>query len=362
MSYNICSSTWGGYPLRYLSIAQHNSLGSWNVFLSPFNSFATAKCPPDIVCLQDPPFWRSRLPSFPNYTSFAPPAGSGRKLKVALYISTFLLAQATVLSAFFDRPDVAALDLFGVDLFGKSFSHFRILNIYNLWTNSNSQMTASPLIAFPDLSHPTLVVGDFNIHHPLPDPLRPHSAEELATFFPYFSRMAELGFGLLNQPGVYTRFPLGGAGRPSVLDLSFASHSLLPFCEAWDTPFPSTGSDHVPVQIKLSHPFSSPPLFSPNWSLIDWLSLEPLLKDVVVPLPPALPTRLSLEALFDRHLSLLTTLLTSHTPTKHPSYRSKPLLSLLLSLLTKEFYSATSKAGSSHLPLDRANANLSKRG
>ena len=156
MSHNISSSTWGGSPSRYLSIAQHNSLGSWDVFLSFFNSFASAKCSPDIVRLQDPPFWRSRLSSFQNYTSFAPPAGSGRKPKVAFYVSTLLLAQATVLPAFFDRPDVAALDLFGVALFGKSFSHFRILKIYNLWTKRTSQMTVSPLIAFSDLSHPTL--------------------------------------------------------------------------------------------------------------------------------------------------------------------------------------------------------------
>ena len=51
----------------------------------------------------------------------------------------------------------------------------------------------------------------------------------------YFSRSSELGFSLLNQPGVYTRFPLGGSGRPSVLDLSFASPLLLPFCQTWDT-------------------------------------------------------------------------------------------------------------------------------
>ena len=239
------------------------------MFLSLFNSFASAKCPPDIVCLQDPPFWRSRLPSFQTYTSFAPPGGSGNKPKVALYVSTYLLAQATVLSAVFDRPDVAALDVFGVDLFGKSFSHFRILNLYNLWTKRTSQMTVSPLVAFPETSFPTLVVGDFNIHHPLPDPLRSHSAEELATSFPYFSRSSELGFGLLNLPGVYTRFPLGGSGRPSVLDLAFASPLLLPFCQTWDTPLPSTGSDHVPVQIILSHSFTSPPPPSPNWALTD---------------------------------------------------------------------------------------------
>ena len=332
------------------------------MFLSLFNSFATAKCPPDIGCLQDPPFWRSRLPSFQNYTSFAPPGGTGNKPKVAFYVSSYLLAQATVLPAFFDRPDVITLAVFRGDLFGKSFSHFRVLNLYNLWTKRTSQMTVSPLVAFPEPSYPTLVVGDFNIHHPLPDFLCSHSAEELATSFPYFSRSSELGFGLLNQPGVYTRFPLGGYGRPSLLDLSFASPSLVPFCLTWDTPLPSTGSDHVPVQIMLSHPFTSSPSPSPNWSLTDWPTLAPLLKDFTVPQPPPLPTRLSLEAWFDRHLSRLTTLLTSHTPTKCPSYRSKPWWSPLLSLLRKEFHSATRKARSSHLPADRAAANLSKKG
>ena len=257
---------------------------------------------------------------------------------------------------------MAALDVFGVDLFGKSFTHFRILNLYNLWTKRTLLMTVSPLVAFPEPSCPTLVVGDFNIHHPLPDPLRSHSAEELATSFPYFSRSSELGFGLLNQPGVYTRFPLGGTGRPLVLDLSFASPLLLPFCQTWDTPLPSTGSDHVPVQIILSHPLTSPPSLSPNWSLTNWPALISLLKDFTVPQPPLLLTRLSLEAWFDRHLSRLTTLLTSHTPTKCLSYRSKPWWSPLLSLLIKEFHSASRKVRSTHLPADRAAAKLSKKG
>ena len=207
------------------------------------------------------------------------------------------------------------------------------------------------------------MVGDFNIHHPLPDPLRTHSAEQLASSFPYFSRLSELGFGLLNEPGVYTRFPLGRSSRLSILDLSFASPSLLPFCQAWDTPLPSTGSDYVPVQITLSHPFSAPPTPSPNWSLLsDWPPLDPLLKDFAVPPLPPLPTRLPLEAWFDRHLARLTTLLTSHTPTKRSFYRSKPWWSPLLSLRRKKFHSFARKARSSHPPTDRANANLSNKG
>ena len=223
-------------------------------------------------------------------------------------------------------------------------------------------MTVSPLVAYPEPSYPTLVVRHFNIHHPLSDPLRSHSAEELSTSSLYFSRSSELGFGVRNQPAVYTCFLVGGSSRPSVLNLSFGSPSLLPFCQTWDTPLPSTGSDHVPVQIILSHPFTSPPSPSPNWSLTDWPALIPLLKDFAVLQPPPLPTRLSLETWFDRHLSCLTTLLTSHTPTKRASYCSKPWWSPLLSLLRKEFHSATRNACSSHLPADRAAANLSKKG
>ena len=252
-----------GWPRpHYLSIVQHNSLGSWDVFLSLFNSFASAKSPPDIVCLQDPPFWRSRLSSFQNYTSFAPPGGTGNKPKVAFYVSTYLLAQATVLPVFFARPNVAALDVYAVDLFGKSFSHVHILNLYNLWTKRPSQMTVSPLVAFPEPSCPTLVVEGFNSHHPLPDPLHSHSAEELATSFPYFSRPSELGFGFLNNPHVCTCFPLGGSGRLSVLDISFISLSLLLFSQTWDTPSPPLAQTMFPSKLYF-HIHLLPPLLPP---------------------------------------------------------------------------------------------------
>ena len=100
--------------------------------LSLFNSSSSARCPPDIVCLKDPPFWRPGLPPSQSYISFALPGGTGNNPKVSFYVPTYLLAQATVLPAFFDRPEVAALDVFRVDLFGKSFSHFLILTLYYL--------------------------------------------------------------------------------------------------------------------------------------------------------------------------------------------------------------------------------------
>ena len=141
-----------------------------------------------------------------------------------------LLSHLTVLPLIFDRYDVAALDIYASDLFVGSFTQFRILNVYNLRPRHAGSMTVSPVVSLPEVDFPLLVVGDFNIHHPLSDPLRAHSSEELALSFPYFSRASKLGFELLNLPGVFTHFPLGGSSRPSVIDLAFASPRLAFFC------------------------------------------------------------------------------------------------------------------------------------
>ena len=133
---------------------------------------------------------------------------------------------------------MAALDIYGSDLFGGSFTQFRILNVYNLRPHHAGSMTVSPVVSLPEVDFPLLVVGDFNIHHPLSDPLRAHSSEELALSFPYFSRASELGFELLNLPGVFTRFRLGGISRPSVIDLAFASPRLASFVTIGTSPSP----------------------------------------------------------------------------------------------------------------------------
>jgi len=234
------------------------------------------------------------------------------------------LSYTTVLPRFFDRPDVAALDLFEVDLFGGSFTKFPILNLYNLWSQCSSVRTVSPDFSFPDNGFPLLVGGDFNIHHPLADPLRSYSRRDLAASFPYFSWAAALGFELLNLPGVFTHFPWESATRPSVIDLSFASRLLFPFFRSWDTSLPSTGSDHVPISLILPHAISTPPLPVPNWSLTDWDSLSPALGDLLIAPPPSFPTQASLEGWFDLLLARVTTLLSSHTPLKRASHRSKP--------------------------------------
>jgi len=54
-------------PPTFLSIIQHNCLGSWDVFLSLFESFRGATTYPSIVLLQDPPVNKAHLPSFGGF-------------------------------------------------------------------------------------------------------------------------------------------------------------------------------------------------------------------------------------------------------------------------------------------------------
>jgi len=70
-------------PADNLTLIQHNTLGSWDVFLSLFSSLTEGPSP-DMVLLQDPPSSKGFLPSFSGFKSFAPPVG---RPKVACYIN-----------------------------------------------------------------------------------------------------------------------------------------------------------------------------------------------------------------------------------------------------------------------------------
>src|SRR6266567_3992198 len=86
-----------------LSIVQHNCLGSWDVFLSLFESFREAATYPAIVLLQHPPVSKARLPSFGGFKSFFPPV---RKPRVAAYVHNTFLSSFSVLPRFGEADDV----------------------------------------------------------------------------------------------------------------------------------------------------------------------------------------------------------------------------------------------------------------
>ena len=225
-------------------------------------------------------------------------------------------------------------------LFDSNHHVLRIYNGYSTNGSSSNICTYAPAQMFPELDFPCLIANDFNIHNPLSDPLWDFSPNDIAISAPYFERAADMGFFLLNTPGVYSHFPFVSGDRPAVLDHSFAKTELTPFFTSWSTHLPRTGSDHIAIMLTLSAPRLCPAAASPNWEKADWTTLTPALQQVTIPAPPPLPTKASQSAWFDRHLSVITSLLSLHTPLKRPSLHSKPWWTETLSRLRQELYEA----------------------
>ena len=215
----------GQAPGLQISIIQHNSLGSWDVFLSLFGSLV-GTLHADIVLLQDPPSSKGFLPRFVGFKSFAPPSA---RPGVAIYLSLRFCARYIVSSGFYDdTADAMFIDIHTPDgCFGTPSPKFRINNIYP-WVREGHARSVTPETAFQQVDFPYLVAGDFNIHNPATDPLRIFSYSEELESAPFYSMASDRGFRLLNTRGVYTRFPLSGSHRPGAIDLAFANPHMAP--------------------------------------------------------------------------------------------------------------------------------------
>jgi len=271
-------------PATDLTLVQHNSLGSWDVFLSLFSSL-TEGPPVDFVLLQDPPSSKGFLPCYTGFKSFAPPVARPR---VACYVSQNFLQKFAVLPSFpSETDDFTALDVFTPrGCFGSDYPRFRIGNVYARPLPPNPH-SVSPETAVQDLEYPYLVAGDFNIHNTATDPSRLLSAQEESESAPYFSLATDLGFTLLNTPGIYTRFPFTGTHRPSAIDLAFVNPRMFPAFRSWDAAsLPSTGSDHAPILISLRPPSPHNNKPRPRWQEADWPGLTDRLKNWQTPPPP----------------------------------------------------------------------------
>jgi len=346
--------------LAFLSIIQHNCCGSWNVFLSLFESFKEATTYPSIVLLQDPPVNKAPLPSFNRFTSFFPPV---RKPRVAAYVHMSFLSNYTVLPRFKGVDDVLALDLSSNEpLFATAFHSFRVINADSTNTVDHRVYSVQPEVLFPDLRFPLLADGDLNIDNPLSDPLRHFSPREILSSTPYFEKVAESGFALLNPPGEYTRFPLVGKARPSVIDLAFANPLLLPLVKSWEATLPSTGSNHIPITITLAAPSLNQKPPRHRWADTDWETLDPIIKGFKVPPARASPTPPKLDERMSESLNRLVALLKEHTPVSRPSHYSKPWWTPHMTILRREYHKATRLARKRDTPNMREVANTSKAG
>src|ERR1700760_2961379 len=149
-------------PFISFSITQHNSLGSWDVFLSLMNSLTSLDPHPMVVAIQDPPVRNGRLPRFSSFKCLHPPH---KRPRVAFYLHPHLIGSTSVLPVSSPRPDLMSIDLFAPGgFFEFSFTRLRLTNAYNLPCQQAPFRSLSPQDLFVDLSFPTLIMGDFNLH------------------------------------------------------------------------------------------------------------------------------------------------------------------------------------------------------
>jgi len=282
---------------------------------------------------------------------------------VAAYVPVSSLSSYTVLPRFRGVDDVLALDVSSNEpLFGTDFHSFRIINAYSTNTVDHRVHSVSPEVLFPDLGFPLLVVGDLNIHNPLSDPLRHFSPRAISSSTPYFEKAAESGFALLNPPGEYTRFPLVGTARPSVIELAFANPLLLPLVKSWEASLPSTGSNQVPITSTLATPSLNQKPPRPRWADPHWESLEQIIKDFKVPAALSCPTPQKLDEWMSETVNRLVALLKEHTPMSRLSHDSKPWWTPHLTIFRREYNKAARSARKEESPPMREVAGTSKLG
>ena len=164
------------------------------------------------------------------------------KPRVMFYVSRFLDAQINPITDTDQDPDMQIVKVQTNNL------NFTIYNIYNEGDRQGSSKRTIERALLPlSLTEPTLVLGDFNLHHHWWDPLCTDNSAKSEDFISWVHTQR---LELLNDPGIGTYFR-PKMKKESVLDLSFATEDLVPIVEDWQV-LPMAGSDHHPILFTLS--------------------------------------------------------------------------------------------------------------
>src|SRR6201746_2843977 len=163
---------------------------------------------------------------FPNYSTFRP--------RVLFYISREYIVNLAPISPL--DPDCIIIDLINLNI--------QLINIYNASHPNidNSIATIQRENLLPNLfAKNTILLGDFNTHHPWWDPLNTQSANSVYLM----DIINKYSLNLLNTPGEGT-FYRPHMAIPSVLDLTFATQGIVNYIIDWQI-MPDLGSDHFGV-------------------------------------------------------------------------------------------------------------------
>lgn len=163
------------------------------------------------------------------------PVCTGLRPRTLAYVSRGYTPVVNISPTSPTDPDVLIVDI------SEKGEKVQAINIYNekdLDFDLERGYTLQRFLYNFALYSKSIIVGDFNLHHPLWEPTaRPTSDSERLVDW-----IEEQELALLNTPGESTYFRVD-LDHPSILDLSFVSSSLASRTEDWQI-LPDLGSDH----------------------------------------------------------------------------------------------------------------------
>ena len=188
----------------------------------------------DLIVIQEP--WvtddNTRSIAHQSFTQILPPDNNLRP-RTLVYVSKAFRPLASLVISSPKDPDLLAIDII------EGNAKIQLLNVYNEADQAGvGPKTLERCLFHQVLSPHTILLGDFNIHHPWWDPLAKKSpgADQLIEW------LEQQDLHLINSPGTGTFFR-PHLTRESVLDLSFASNSLASKIQDWQV-LPDLVSDH----------------------------------------------------------------------------------------------------------------------
>ena len=234
-----------------INILQWNINGASNKRASLVHTVRTMNI--DIVALQETLIPNPEKFKLSGYNTFATPRTEEDRGLIIL-VKNSIPAKVLVNPVFCgDRVEVVAVEILLLN------TNLTIYNIYRNWANNNLDLTQLFTAAS---NQPTLILGDFNAHHPILNSIRDttEEGEHINFTLENFPEMT-----ILNN-GIATHI------RGGRLDLAFINTNLRQFA-SWQIDKSICQSDHFAININIEMPQLPPiPPPPPRWNqdLADW--------------------------------------------------------------------------------------------
>jgi hypothetical protein len=273
----------------------------------------------DVLAIQEP--WRNPfIPTtyHPLKTDFQLAYLEHKATRVCFYINKRI--DPSTWNTTHLTKDITMLEISNPTLGNK----LRIINVYNeIGTNTLADLRDAVHATNPE--DELLVLGDFNLHHPLWSTTRRYAQRGIAAAQPLITMIEEFHLRLLTVPGTTTHRWKDGE---STIDLTFGSEgvaSRMIYCRV--DPSRDCDSDHLPISMAIAwdwHPAA--PSRKRQWAKTDISSLQHTVKEKLprVPGPVELSEKHSIDRYTHSIIDALQAGIDASTPWSNPSSRSLP--------------------------------------